>query len=359
MADLKKTPFNKAHHDLKAQLMDFAGWELPAWYTSIIAEHNAVRNRMGMWDVSDMGRVWITGKKAEAFLDKVLTKPVHKLAIGGAQLCMLCLEDGGILDDLWVYYVAKDRYLIVWNAADIEKKIAWLNRWKGSDTDIVIDDVSLKMAMLAIQGPEIPELKILEHVADLPRFGHAETKVENLDAFVARTGYTGEDGFEIIVAKEDALKLWQVFMDVSVRPCGLGCRDSLRLEAGMMLSGQDMGPNTNALEAGLGWLVSFDDHDFIGKEALLEIKSKGLKRKLVGFKMSGREIARSGYKVVKDGKEVGEVTSAGPSPTLGINIGFAYVPIELADLGTEIEIMIRNKPVKATVVRKKFYKRGE
>ena len=359
MTDLKKTPFNKAHHDLKAQIMDFAGWELPSWYTSLLEEHHACRNDKAMWDVSDMGRVWITGKDAGAFLDKVLSKPAQNLAVGAAQLCMLLLEDGGILDDLWLYRLETDRYLIVWNAADIPEKIAWLERWKAPYSDVVIKDVSAEKAMLAVQGPNIPGLKVLAHVADLPRFAPRETRIKDLEALVVRTGYTGEDGFEIIVAKEDAMTLWQIFMDAGVRPCGLGCRDSLRVEAGMMLSGQDMGPDTSALEAGLGWLVKFDERDFVGKEALLKIQRQGLKRRLVGFKMSGREIARAGYKVVRDGKAVGEVTSACPSPTLGFNIGFASVPIEMATLGTEIEIMIRNKPVKATVTRKKFYKREE
>ena len=359
MTDLKRTPFNKAHHDLKALLMDFAGWELPAWYTSLVEEHHACRNDKAMWDVSDMGRVWITGKDAGAFLDKVLSKPAQTLAVGAAQLCMLLLEDGGILDDLWVYRFETDRYLIVWNAADIPEKLAWLERWKAPYSEVVIKDVSLEKAMLAVQGPNITKLKVLEHVVDLSRFAPRETMIKGLDAIVVRTGYTGEDGFEIIVANEDALALWQIFMDEGVRPCGLGCRDSLRIEAGMMLSGQDMGPTTNALEAGLGWLVKFDERDFVGKKALLEIQHKGLKRRLIGFKMSGREIARAGYKVVRDGKEVGEVTSACPSPTLGFNIGFAYVPIEMAMLDTEIEIMIRNKPEKATVTRKKYYKREE
>ncbi len=359
MAELKKTPFNKVHHDLKANLMDFAGWELPAWYTSIVEEHNACRNDKAMWDVSDMGRVWVTGKDSGAFLDKMLTKSARKLDVGAAQLCMLLLENGCILDDMWLYRLETDRYLIVWNAADIPQKLEWLNRWRAPYPDVVINDVSSKMAMLAVQGPNIPKLKVLEHVADLPRFAPRETKLNNLDVLIARTGYTGEDGFEIIVAKEKAMDLWRIFMDAGVRPCGLGCRDSLRIEAGMMLSGQDMGPKTNALEAGLGWLVQFDERDFIGKEALLKIQREGLKRRLVGFKMSGREIARMGYKVVKNGKEVGVVTSGCPSPTLGINIGFAFVPIEMSELGTEIEIMIRNKPVKATVTRKKFYNREE
>ena len=359
MTGLKKTPFNKVHHDLKAQLLDFAGWELPAWYSSIIEEHHTCRTDKAMWDVSDMGRVWVTGKDAGAFLDRMLTKPARTLSVGAAQLCMLLLENGCVLDDLWLYRLDTERYLIVWNAADIPEKTDWLNRQVGAYSDVTINDVSLQTAMLAVQGPNIPKLKVLGQIADLPRFAPREINIADMDTLIARTGYTGEDGFEIIVAKEDALKLWQVFTDAGVRPCGLGCRDSLRMEAGMMLSGQDMGPDTNALEAGLGWLVKFDERDFIGKEALLEIQKKGLKRKLVGFKMLGREIARSSYKVVKDGNEVGYVTSGGPSPTLGINIGFAYVPVEMSELGSEIEIMIRNKPVKAVVTRKKFYERGK
>ena len=359
MVALKKTPFNKVHHALKAQLMDFAGWELPAWYTSLVEEHRACRTDKAMWDVSDMGRVWVTGQDASAFLDKLLTKPAQTLAINAAQLCMLLLNNGCVLDDLWLYRLGTERYLIVWNAADIPQKTAWLHHWFGTYSDVTINDVSLQTAMLAVQGPNIPKLKLLEHVADLPRFAPREVKIANMDALIARTGYTGEDGFEIMVAKADALELWQAFMDEGVKPCGLGCRDSLRMEAGMMLNGQDMRPDINALEAGLGWLIKFNGHDFIGKEALMEIKEKGLSKKLVGFKMLGREIARSGYKVVRDGKAVGSITSGGPSPTLGINIGFAYVPIDMSELGTEIVIMIRNKPVKAVITKKKFYTRGK
>ena len=358
MEQLKKTPFNKMHHDLKARMMNFAGWELPAWYTSILEEHKTVRSRVGMFDVSDMGRVWVTGKGAGAFLDGVLSKPARRLAVGDAQLCLLCLEDGGILDDLWVYHVAADRYFIVWNAANIEQKLDWLSRWSDSDEDIKIEDTSSATAMLAVQGPAAPQLANLKGVSQLPRFGHAQTEIEGLSTFVARTGYTGEDGFEIITDVTNALSLWESFMKQSVRPCGLGARDILRLEAGMMLCGQDMDTSTNPFEAGLGWLVDLNNGDFVGKSALLEIKRQGIKRKLVGFQMEGREIARSGYKICKSGREVGKVTSGGYAPALGVNVGLGYVPIELATIGAEIEIVIRNKPVPARVVNRKFYKRG-
>jgi len=358
MTVLKKTPLNKMHHDLKAKMMDFAGWELPVWYTSILEEHKIVRSGAGMFDVSDMGRVWVTGKKAGAFLDRVLTKPTQRLEIGGAQLCLMCLEDGGILDDLWVYRVGTDRYLIVWNAANIEQKRDWLSRWSGSDPDIIIDDTSADTAMVAVQGPAVYKLKSLEGVSHLPRFGHAQTKIEDISVFVARTGYTGEDGFEIITDTANAIPLWETFIKQGVKPCGLGARDSLRLEAGMMLCGQDMDTSTNPFEAGVGWLVNLDNGEFVGKNALLDIKRQGVKRKLIGFQMNGREIARSGYLIFKSGQEVGRVTSGGYAPTLGVNIGLGYVPIKLAIIGTDIDIIIRNKPVPASIVDKRFYRRG-
>ena len=357
---LKKTPLNKVHHELKARMMDFAGWDLPVWYTSILEEHKTVRSAAGIFDVSDMGRVWVSGRKAGAFLDRMLTRRVSKLEIGLSELCLLCLEDGGILDDLWAYRLAADRYLVVWNATHIEEKLAWLQRWAGSDPDIVIRDRSAATAMVAVQGPAVCRLQNLKGICQLPRFGHTQTTIENMEVFASRTGYTGEDGFEIIAEMANARQLWESFTEQGVKPCGLGARDSLRLEAGMMLCGQDMDRTTNPFEADLGWLVEMDSGDFVGKSALLEVKRRGIKRKLVGFRMigQGQGIARSGYKIAKSGKEVGQVTSGGYAPTLNANIGFGYVPIELARIGTQIDIMIRGKPVPADVVHKQFYKRG-
>lgn len=358
MKPLKKTPLNKVHHDLKARMIDFAGWELPVWYTSILEEHRAVRSQVGMFDVSDMGRVWLNGRQVGAFLDRVLTRPRQKLEVGAAQLCLLCLEDGGILDDLWLYRVRTDQYLIVWNAANTEGKFDWVSRWAGSDPDIIIEDRSRDTVMLAVQGPAVFQLENLKGVSHLPRFGHAQAEIGNISTFVARTGYTGEDGVEVIADAVDALPLWESFIKRGVKPCGLGARDSLRLEAGMMLYGQDMDTSTNPSEAGLEWLVDLGGGDFVGKSALLEIKRQGVRRKLVGFQMEGREIARSGYPIFKSGQEVGRVSSGGYAPTLGVNIGLGYVPIEMAAIGTDIEIIIRNKPVTAHIVNKRFYKRG-
>jgi aminomethyltransferase len=357
---LKKTPLNKVHHELKARMMDFAGWDLPVWYTSILEEHRTVRSAAGIFDVSDMGRVWVSGRKAGAFLDRVLTRRVSKLEIGLSELCLLCLEDGGILDDLWAYRLAPNRYLIVWNAAHIEEKLAWLQRWAGSDSDIVIQDRSGATAMVAVQGPAICHLQNLQAICHLPRFGHTQTSINDAEVFASRTGYTGEDGFEIIAEVANARQLWESFINQGVKPCGLGARDSLRLEAGMMLCGQDMDKTTNPFEADLGWLVEMGSGDFVGKGALLEIKRRGITRKLVGFRMigQGQGIARAGYKIAKSGQEVGQVTSGGYAPTLNANIGFGYVPIELAKIGTEIDIMIRGRPVPAEVVHKQFYRRG-
>ncbi|HAV10184.1 MAG TPA: glycine cleavage system aminomethyltransferase GcvT [Dehalococcoidia bacterium] len=357
-SELKKTPLNQMHRKLGAKMMDFAGWDMPVWYTSILEEHKAVRTHAGIFDVSDMGRVWVTGKGAGAFLDKMLTKPPQSLPIGGAQLCLLCFENGGILDDLWVYRVETDKYLIVWNAAKIESKRQWLDKWAGKNPDFRIDDVSAKTVMLAVQGPSVAKLECLKTIADLPRFGHKEAVIGGIKVYAARTGYTGEDGFEIIADIADTVRLWELFTKAGVKPCGLGCRDMLRLEAGMMLCGQDMDSNTNPFEASLGWLVNMEGSDFIGKKALIEIKQKGIKRKLIGFEIQGREIARNGYKIFKSGKEVGVVTSGGNSPMLNKNVGFGYVPVEMADINTSIDIMIRNKPVPAKIVNKKFYKRG-
>lgn len=355
---LKRTPLNEIHHRLRARMIDFAGWHLPVWYTSVLDEHNAVRSAAGIFDVSDMGRVRVSGQKAGVFLDRMLTRPVQKLDIGSSMLNMMCLENGGILDDLWLFRVEDDSYLIVWNAANIHEKHAWLLRWSGSDPDIAIEDESADTAMVAVQGPAVSDLKSLQSVSHLPRFGYAETKIGDVRVSVGRTGYTGEDGFEIIAAAADGVPLWELFTEQGVKPCGLGARDSLRLEAGMLLCGQDMDSNTNPFEADLGWLVHLDREDFVGRKALLNIKQQGVRRKLVGFRMEGREIARPGYPILKSGQEVGRVTSGGYAPTLGFNIGLGYVPVELSAIDTRIEILIRNRPVPARIVSKRFYKRG-
>lgn len=354
----KKTPLNKVHHDLKAKMGDFAGWELPMWFTSILEEHKAVRSGAGIFDVSDMGRIWVSGRKAGQFLDKVLTRPVSRLGIGSSQLCLMCLENGGILDDLWVYHVAVDEYLLVWNAGDTERKLDWLFRWSESDPDITFRNATDDTAMVAVQGPAVCQLGSMQAFCNLPRFGHARAKIDKFEVLGARTGYTGEDGFELISSAAEASPLWELLMRQDVKPCGLGARDTLRLEAGMMLSGQDMDPSTNPFEADLAWLVDFGKRDFVGKSSLLEISRQGIRRKLVGFKIKGREIARSGYFIFKSGQKLGKITSGGYAPSLGVSIGLGYVPVELSIVGTEIEILIRDKLVSAQIVNRRFYKKG-
>jgi aminomethyltransferase len=358
MPVFKKTPLNKVHHDLKARMTDFAGWELPLWFTSILEEHNAVRSRAGMFDVSDMSRVSVSGKKAGQFLDKVLTRSVHRLEIGSSQLCLMCMEDGGILDDLWVYHVGVDEYLLVWNAGDTERKLNWLFHWSESKPDISIKDTTDGTAMVAVQGPAVCQLDSMKTLCNLPRFGHTRAAIDKLEVFGARTGYTGEDGFELISSKADASPLWRLLMNQGVKPCGLGARDILRLEAGMMLSGQDFDASTNPFEADLAWLVDFDERDFIGKKSLLEIRRQGMERKIVGFKIKRRGIARIGYSIFKSGQKVGKVTSGGYAPALGMSIGLGYVPVELSSIGTGIDILIRGKMVSAQIVNRRFYKKG-
>ena len=355
---LKKTPLNKIHHDLKARMTDFAGWELPLWFTSILEEHKAVRSQAGMFDVSHMSRVRVSGKQAGQFLDKLLTRSVRGLEIGSSQLCLLCMEDGGILDDLWVYHEGVDEYLLVWNAGDTERKLNWLFRWSESDADITIKNTTDDTAMVAVQGPAVCQLGIMRAFCNLPRFGHTRAMIDKLEVFGARTGYTGEDGFELISSAADASPLWRVLMDQGVKPCGLGARDILRLEAGMMLSGQDFDTSTNPFEAGLAWLVDLGERDFVGKASLLEIRRQGIKRRLVGFKVRGHEIARSGYFIYKSGRKVGKVTSGGYAPTLGVSVGLGYLPVELSSIGSGIDILIRGKMVSAQIVNRKFYKKG-
>ena len=354
----RKTPLNKIHHDLKARMTDFVGWELPLWFTSILDEHNAVRSQAGMFDVSHMSRVRVSGKKADWFLDRVLTRSIRRLEVGSSQLCLMCMEDGGILDDLWVYHVGVDDYLLVWNVGDTERKLNWLFRWAESNPDITIKDTTNDTAMVAVQGPAVCQLNSMKALCSLPRFGHVRAKIDKLEVLGARTGYTGEDGFELIIRAADASPLWRVLMDWGVKPCGLGARDILRLEAGMMLSGQDFNASTNPFEADLAWLVDFDERDFVGKKSLLEIRRQGIERKLAGFKVKGREIARSGYSIFKSGQKVGNVTSGGYAPALGVSVGLGYVPVELSSIGTGIDILIRGKMVSAQIVNRRFYKKG-
>lgn len=358
MVTIKLTPLNRAHHELNARMADFHGWEMPIWYSSILKEHKAVRTQIGIFDICHMGRILVLGSGAGRFLDSVLTKPASQLTEGLSRLCLLCSEKGGILDDLLAYRKGADDYMLVMNAANLDRNLAWLYKCCEGAADVSITDISSETAMLAVQGPLTSRMPCMKDAVELPGFGHLSTTIGGRKVFVSRTGYTGEDGFEIISDKSDAVPLWELLLGEGAQPCGLAARDILRLEAGMLLNGQDMDTDTNPFEAGLGWLVDLRPDHFIGKEAFLEIKSQGIKRKLIGFQVKGREIARTDCAIMRNGREIGRVTSGGFSPTLNTSIGLGYVPVELSATGTDIEIAIRDKVAAASIVKKPFYRRG-
>ncbi len=362
-SDLKKTPLNPVHRRMGAKMVPFAGWEMPLQYTSILDEHRAVRTKAGLFDISHMGEIELQGKDALRVVQYLITNDASRLAIGQVQYAAMCYEDGTFVDDLTVYRLAEDRFMLTVNAANTAKDHAWiLSHGSG---DVTVKNRSDEIALLALQGPNA--LAILQRLTPLDLstlryYWFAQGSVMGLPALISRTGYTGEDGFEIYLQADQAEPVWErileVGKDLGVQPVGLGARDTLRLEARMALYGNDIDDRHTVLEADLGWIVKFDKGEFIGREALLKQHREGIKRKLVGFEMVGRGIARPHYKILsKEGREIGEVTSGGPSPTLERNIGLGYVSIEHAGIGTELDILIRDHPVAARVVPTPFYKR--
>jgi aminomethyltransferase len=358
-ADLRETALIDEHRALGARLVPFAGWRMPVQYEGIKKEHEAVRTKAGLFDVSHMGEILVEGPNAVAAVDRLVTNDVGKLAVGRALYTVCCNEAGTILDDLIVYRLEDEKVLVVCNASNRDKIAAHL----GLETPW--NDVSDAWALLALQGPRaldiMRDLEAPPAVLELPTFSVLRTTIANVELWVARTGYTGEDGFELFCASEDAVTLWRALINAGrnhgLQPTGLGARDTLRLEARLPLYGNDITEETHPLEAGLGWVVKLDAGDFIGREALRSIKAAGLERRLVGFEMTGRGIARHGYPIVAQGKPVGEVTSGSPGPTVGRNIGLGYVPLALSKVGTPLGIEIRGRVVDAVVVRTPFYKR--
>jgi len=332
-------------------------------YEGIKKEHEAVRNRVGLFDVSHMGEILIEGPQAIAAVDRLVTNDVSKLETGRALYTVCCNERGRILDDLIVYRLEDEKVLVVCNASNRDKIVGHFA--KNLNLGTPWNDVSDAWALLALQGPNavavMKDLYAEQSVLDLPYFHVTRTRIAGVDLWAARTGYTGEDGFELFCSSEDAVTLWRALLEAGqphgLQPIGLGARDTLRLEARLMLYGNDITEETNPLEAGLGWVVKLDAGDFIGRDALRAVKAAGLERKLVGFEMTGRGIARHGYPIVADGDPVGEVTSGSPGPTVGRNIGLGYVPLALGKAGTTLGIEIRGKVVDAVVVRTPFYKR--
>ncbi len=359
---MKKTPLYEVHRALGAKMVHFAGFEMPVMYSSIIEEHMAVRERAGLFDVSHMGEIFVSGPDSVSFLQWITSNDVEKMKVGRARYNAFPTERGTVVDDLLVYKLDEDRYMLVVNAANTDKDFQWLIE-HSSDFDVKLENLSSEYFQLALQGPLAQE--ILQPLVDFDlssikyyRFKVAE--VLGTEVILSRTGYTGEDGFEIYGPSSQAKKFWDAIMEVGkehgMLPAGLGARDSLRLEAGMNLYGNDMDETTTLLEADLEWIVKWEK-DFLGKEALLKQKQEGLRRKLVGFEMLDRGIPRHGYKVYVDGKEYGIVASGGYAPYLKKNIGNVYLPIEKTKEGEVFEIEIRGKLHRARVVPRPFYRR--
>ncbi|MEE9248242.1 MAG: glycine cleavage system aminomethyltransferase GcvT [Dehalococcoidia bacterium] len=358
--DLKHTPLHPSHQALDAHMIPFAGWEMPARYASAVQEHHAVRTGAGVFDVSHMGRLYLKGPDARVLLDRVVTANLQALDIAHARYCMACQEDGGIIDDLIVYCLDTESYLVVCNAANRKAVISILREQAHQFSKVSIDDQTTQTAMIALQGPRA--LDKLKSIADLdtsslPLFTCDYLEVLGEKTLIARTGYTGEDGVELIVAAQGAIQLWQALLDADATPCGLVARDSLRLEAALRLWGNDMDTTVNPYEAGLGRFVVLDKAPYTGKEALLRAKREGVERRLIGFDMVERGIPRHGFTILSDGEAIGEVTSGGYSPTLSKGLGLGYVPASKAARDTPLAIDIRGRQVAAKVVSLPFYRR--
>jgi aminomethyltransferase len=358
VTDLRRTSLYAKHLELGAKLVDFAGWEMPVQYEGIREEHSAVRTHAGMFDVSHMGEVEVEGPGALAFLQHVLSNDVAAIALHGAQYSCLCSEEGGVLDDLFTYRLGGDRYLIVTNSANHSDDLAWLGRWSRG-FDVAVRDVADRYAMLAVQGPHARAIVASTLGIELPaRMTVAPVRIGNRPALACGTGYTGEDGVELLIDPDVAPPIWSELLDAGVVPCGLGARDTLRLEVCFHLHGNDLTPERNPIEAGLGWCCA-EQTGFIGTEAVARARREGPAEKLAPFTIEGSGIPRAGNGVLFDGEPCGTVTSGTYSPSLEIGIGMAYLRPDLAEAGSEIEIDVRGKRRQARVGSKPLYPRKE
>jgi aminomethyltransferase len=358
---LKKTPLNEVEKELGGKMVDFGGWELPVQYSGILEEHEAVRTRVGVFDVSHMGELLVKGPQARELLQRTTSNDVTKLDDGRIQYTALLYPNGGFVDDILIYRIAADDYFVVVNASNTDKDFEYL-RQQAEGMDVTVENASADYAQLAVQGPQSE--RVLQPMTDVDlskmkyyRFDFGT--VDGAKAIVSRTGYTGEDGFEIYVAPADAPRILRKLVAAGVKPCGLGARDTLRLEAKMALYGNDIDHTTTPIEADLNWIVKLDKGDFAGRDVLEREKEEGPRRKLVGFEMIDRGIARHGYPVVEGGEEIGIVTSGTHSPTLKKAIGLAYLPLDKSAQGSEFTVLIRGKEARARVVPTPFYKRAK
>lgn len=364
--ELKRTPLFEEYAKYGGKTIDFGGWELPVQFSSIKEEHDAVRHRAGLFDVSHMGEIFVTGSDSLQYLQKLLTNDISKIAIGGAQYNAMCYENGGVVDDLLVYYLKENHYLLCVNAANIEKDFEWMKT--HIEGDVTVTNKSNDYAQIALQGPlseevlqtltefDLSQLKYFRFEQDVPVAGQS--------VLVSRTGYTGEDGFEIYGEPSAIIVIWTKILEAGkekgVVPAGLGARDTLRFEACLPLYGQELSMDISPLEAGISFAVKLQkESDFIGKEALIAQKESGLPRQLVGVEMVDKGIPRHGYKVYKDGVEIGEITTGTQSPLTKRNIGLALIDSKFKELGIEVEVEIRNKKIKALTVATPFYKRSK
>jgi aminomethyltransferase len=367
---LRETGLREKHEALGARLIPFAGWLMPVQYTGILDEHRAVRSSAGLFDLGHMGQVRIEGPDALAYLQSVTTNDVSTLAPGEAQYSLLPNESGGVIDDIIVYRLPDEPgYFVVINAANREKDVAWLHEQRRRQTDLDVDvrDVSDSLGMIAIQGPRAESIVTSltdDDVSNVRPFSCHRATVAGIPVLFARTGYTGEDGFEFYVEQDHTAQLWDALMQagrpLGLVPVGLGARDTLRLEARMPLYGNELSDSISPLEAGLGWAVKLDKGPFVGRDAIAAVKERGASRRTVGFRLLERAgSARHGYRVHVDDRDVGEVTSGAHSPTLGAEIGLALVDASVAGVGKSLDIVIRGRPVPAVQVKLPFYKRRD
>lgn len=362
---LSRTPLYNVSVELNGRMVPFAGWEMAVQFTGINREHEAVRQTVGMFDISHMGKFILRGEHLIEALQSLVPSDLSRLQPGEAQYSALLNVQGGILDDIIFYNQGLDpltnlpQGLMIVNAATRSRDKAWISA-HIEDHGVTLEDLSRDQVLLAVQGPQAEAVLqpfVNDNLSDVKFFGHITTTILGQPAFIARTGYTGEDGFEIMVDPAMGVELWQNLATAGVMPCGLGARDTLRLEAAMALYGQDIDLTTTPLEAGLGWIIHWDTKGkFIGRRALEQQKTAGVKQKLVGLEMQGRYIARHGYPVLCNGEKVGEITSGTISPTLGKAISMAYVPTELSKIGQSLDVEIRGKTYPAVVVKRPFYR---
>ena len=359
----RRTPLYEVHRGLGARLVEFGGWEMPLFYGGALEEHRAVRERCGLFDVSHMGEIELRGPRAQAVCQEITVNDVGRLHDGVAQYTLLCNDDGGVLDDLILYRLAADRFLLVVNAANTAADLEWITARVGADVAVV--DRTEELALLAVQGPQAEGALQALTALDLHRlrpFEVREARVAAVAVLVSRTGYTGEDGFELAVSASAAVGLWHAVLASVHRagglPVGLAARDTLRLEAGLPLCGTDMDATTTPLEAGLAWVVKLDKTRFVGREALAAQAEGGVRRRLVGLRLEEAGVPRHGYPVWCDGEVVGTVTSGTKSPTLGVFIGLAYVVIDTARADTPVEVEVRGRRLAARVVERPFYRRS-